>query len=138
MPLELSRLHSLKCGPALASTHVGDIPELVAQSLGTSFRSVNLSREKYEEIIAKHPELIDYDFLQLPYIFAHGLWIAEQGQPTCRLVSSPIPNSDQRYKAVVKRAVRSPDLWLKSFHRTRLRATRALLKRGQILRVFRP
>jgi len=117
---------------------VGDIPKIVAQSLGTDFRSVNLSRAKYEEIIEKHPELTDYDFLQLPYILAHGLWIAERGQPTCRLVSSPIPNSDQRYKAVVKKARIGPDLWLKSFHRTRPRATRSLLKRGSILRMFLP
>lgn len=138
MPLELSRLHSLKCGPLLTSVHVGDIPELVAQSLGTEFRSVNLSRDKYEEITAKHPEMMDYDFLQLPYILAHGLWIAERAQPTCRLVSSPIPNSDQRYKAVVKKAKSGPDLWLKSFHRTRPRATRSFLKRRSILRMFRP
>lgn len=138
MPLELSRLHILKCGPMLASVHVGDIPQIVAQSLRTEFRSVNLSREKFEEVMSKHPEMIDYDFLQLPYILSHGLWIEERGQPSCRLVSSPIPNSDQRYKAVVKRAKAGPDLWLKSFHRTRPRATRSLLKRGTILRMFLP
>jgi hypothetical protein len=138
MPLELSRLHNLRCGPALASVQIGEIPEIVAKSLTTEFRSVNLSREKYEEILRKHSDLRDNDFLQLPYILKHGLWIEEAGQINCRLVSSPIPSSDQRYKVVVKKSKSSPDLWLKSFHRTRPRATRALLKRGPIIRFFVP
>lgn len=137
MPLELSRLHSLRLGPALASVPVGDIPEIVAQDFGTEFRSVNLSRSTYEEIVRKHPDFSDYDFLQIPYILRHGLWLAERDEIHCRLALSAIPNSDQRYKIVVNKAKYGPDLWVKSFHKTRPRATRALLRRGRIIRNFK-
>lgn len=138
MPLELSRLHSLRCGPYLTSVHVGDIPDTVAEDLGTGFRSVNLSRDSYEKIVFKHTYLDDFDFLQLPYVLRHGLWIAEADKPDCRIVCSSIPNSDRRYKAVVKKATKGPELWLRTFHWLKPRATRALLRRGRIVRPYAP
>lgn len=136
MPLELSRLHSLRCGPYLTSVHVGDIPEIISASFGTGFRSVHLSRKYYEKIVGKHKDLTDYDFLQLPYILKHGLWIGESKEPDCRLVCSPIPDSDQRYKVIVRKLSEDSVLWVSTFHKTRPRATRSFLKRGPILRFF--
>lgn len=136
MPLELSRLHSLRCGPYLTSVPVGDIPEIVANSLATDFRSVNLSRESYEKIVRRHSDLSDFDFLNLPFILRHGLWIAERNEPQCRVALSPVPGSEQRYKAVIKRATRGPELWLTAFHRTKPRATRAIMKRGTVIKFY--
>ena len=136
MPLELSRLHSLRFGPPQASVHVGDIPEVISASFGTAFRSVYLSRKYYEKIIKKHTDLTDFDFLQLPYILKHGLWIGERNAPDYRLVCSPVPDSDQRYKVIVRTLDKDSVLWISTFHKTRPRATRSFLKRGPILRFF--
>lgn len=136
MSLELSRLQSLRCGPRGAAIQVGDIPHQAANHLGTGFRTVNLSRESYEKIVRKHYDLKDYDFLQLPFILQHGLWIAETKKLNCLIASCPIPSSELRYKVAVKKSNVGPDLWLIAFHRINPRATTALLKRGPIVRMF--
>ena len=138
MPLELSRLQALRFGPYLTTVHVGDIPEIVASDMGTAFRAVNLSRETYEKIVGKHKYLTDYDLLQLPYILQHGLWIAEQDEIDFRVVCSSVPLNDRRYKALVKKATTGPEIWLRAFHWLKPRATRAILRRGRIVRPFSP
>lgn len=138
MSLELSRLQGLRYGPEGASVHVGDVPQQTAAHLQTAFRAVNLSRASYDKIRSRHSDLNDYDFLQVAFVLRHGLWISETKKPNCAIAVSSLPTSGIRYKAVVKRPVSGPELWLTAFHRINPRATAALLRRGEILRVYVP
>ena len=85
------------------------------------------------------PDLSDLDYLQLPYVLAHGLWLEDSFSELCAVASCPSDNGLVRYKAVVKRPEASPELWLTTFHRLNPRQTKSLIERGgSILRAYRP
>lgn len=138
MPLELSRLQWLRCGPPGASTVVSDVPPEVADYLSTSLRMVNLSREVLAKINEEHGDIVDFTFLELPHLMQHGLWIGERRRPLCAVVSCEGAFSPLRYKVAIKRAAHGPDLWLSTFHRARPRVTKSLLNRGHVIRRFKP
>lgn len=139
MVLELSRLQGLRVGPPGVSTYVGDVPVCVSNYLKTAFRSVNISRSTFDKNQREHPDLTDFDYLQLPYVLEHGLWMQDVFSGLCAVASCPSDNGLVRYKAVVKRPTESPELWLTTFHRLNPRQTKRLIERGgAILRAYRP
>ena len=137
MVLELSRLQDLMLGPPDVSTPIGEVPPEVADYLGTRLRTVYLSRRTLVKIRRKHSYIKDFDFLRLPNLILLGLWMTEKSKPNHAIASCPVDESDYRYKIAIKRAVDSPEIWLTAFHKLNPNATRALLRRGEIILSYR-
>ena len=130
MALTLSDLQCLRCG-VRASHPVGQIPPNVLSELGWDMPWVYLSTESCIHIFKVHSDLQEFDVLALPAVINRGLLIRETHRPRCLVASYVLEGA--RYIATMKRAPRC-EIWVTTFHRSKPKQTKALLKRGEILR----
>jgi hypothetical protein len=130
MAFTLSDLQCLRC-KRLASHPIGQIPRNVLSTLGWDMPWVYLSTESCIHIFEKHPDLQEFDVLALPAVINRGLLIREKHRSSC-LVASYV-HEGTRYIATMKRAA-TYEIWITTFHRSKPKQTKALLKRGEILR----
>lgn len=99
---------------------------------------VHLSRDVLAKINREHPDLADFTFLELPHLIRHGLWVGDRDKPLCAVASCEGAYTPSRYRVAIKRSAHGLDLWVSSFYRTKPRATRSLLKRGDVIRMHTP
>lgn len=130
MAFTLSDLQGLRRG-LLANHAVGELPQRVISALGWDMPWVYLSKESCAHIFKEHPDLKEFDVLALPRVIDRGLLIREIRRPQY-LVASCLHEAT-RYVAVMKRAS-SREIWVTTFHRTKPKQTKALLRRGYVLR----
>jgi hypothetical protein len=128
MAFTLSDLQRLRRG-LLASYPVSQLPQRVLLSLGWDMPWVYLSNESCAHIFREHPDLKEFDVLALPAVIDRGLLVREFRRPQF-LVASCL-HETKRYIAVMKRAA-SREIWVTTFHRSRPRQTKALLRRGYV------
>ena len=125
MAFTLSDLQCLR-SKGLASHLIGQIPPKVISALGWDMPWVYLSSESCIHIFEEHPDLREFDVLALPAVINRGLLIRETHRPRC-LVASYL-HEETRYIATMKRAS-SCEIWITTFHRSKPKQTKALLKK---------
>lgn len=132
MSFTLEDLHGLRAG-RFSERQVGELPNQDLSILGWRSPLVFLSRESLQHINDSHPDITDFDLLLLPDMIRSGLLIQEVAKPA--YISACYQFDTKRFCAVMKVATRSRfDIWLVSMRRMKPRQTRAILKRGRIIR----
>ena len=131
--LTLEDLLSLLAGQVDRPIEVGQLPDDVITRLGWKLPHVYLSADSLQHIYTK-PDISHFDVLLLPLAISNGLLIHETARPEYVLSSYKRADGHQRYITVMKMAQDGCEIWIKSFHRARVRQTRSLLKRGSILK----
>ena len=114
--------------------HVGNIPYAVANHLELKNSNVYLSLDSYNHIQEEHPDITDYDLLLLPLIIEYGMLVSEYEKPNIIMSSYFDPHIGKRFIASVKMAANKTEVWALSMYRARQRQSRALLKRGALLK----
>lgn len=114
--------------------HVGSIPYAVAKHLELKNSNVYLSLKSYKHIQEDHPDISDYDLLMIPLAIQYGLLVTEYKKPNIIMCSYFDPNIGKRYIISVKFAANKTEVWVCSMYRAKLRQTRTLLKKGEILK----
>src|SRR5580704_1667444 len=133
MAFTLSDLQCLRSG-RLANHLIGQIPPKVLSALGWNMPWVYLSSESCIHIFEKHHDLQEFDVLALPAVINRGLLIRETDRP--RYLVASYLHERTRYIATMKRAS-SCEIWITTFHRSKPKQTKALLKRGEVLRAHK-
>jgi hypothetical protein len=116
------------------SIWVGEMPLNVALSLGLAHPNVYMSRERIGHIFERHRDITRFMLLHLPFAIRHGLLIRETRKPECILASYQAADPNRCYIAALKLLSRDCEVWLSSFYRGNIRKTRALIRRGEILK----
>lgn len=119
-------------GGRLIEIEVGTIPHEVRLYLGSSKDTVFLTKFSIKHIFDSHVDHIDIDeLLVLPTVLTKGLWLSDKKRnfaiATCEV-------GQNRYKAAVKSTIARDRIFVSTFHRLAKRQTKALMRRGQILR----
>lgn len=132
MFLELEDLHRLITGQ-VSTLDVGRVPDEVQPYFGSPTRAVFLSTDSIRHILQQHADHLETpELLKIPAALERGLWIADRKMSCC--ISYFDAAESIRYICVVKVTRRRHELYLKTFHRGAKRQTKALLKRGPLLR----
>ena len=100
-------------------------------TLGWDLPWIYLSKESCIHIFEEHPCLQEFELLLLPHAITRGMLIRERDRQNC--VVAIYQHVGKRYIAAMKRS-RSREIWVTTFHRARYKQTKALLKKGQIVR----
>lgn len=111
---------------------VATLPIEVRKYLGCSRDTVFLSKESAEHILMKHGDHItNGDLKLLPLLLFQGLWLSDD-RPTHAVLSCE--HQHKRYKSVIKVTNDRRRTYVKTLHRTARRQTRALMRKGNVLR----
>jgi hypothetical protein len=133
MSFTLADINDLKQGYR-NPIHVGNIPYAVSKHLELNNSNVYLSLDSYKHIQKKHFDVSDYDLLMMPMAIQYGLLVSDYKKPNIIMCSYFDPNIGKRYIISVKIAANKTEIWALSMYRSRQRQTRALLKKGEILK----
>ena len=130
---DIARLRSKWDNPKL----VGILPDAIVRALGWKCHNVYLSSKTLEHINKDHSDVSDFDLLHIPLALRFGLIVAEKSAPNRILISYQPRNEPRRYKCALKATSGATEIWVSTFHRMKARQTRAMLKRGTVLRRHR-
>ena len=135
MSFTLEDLRGLREG-IFSERQVGELPYRDLAALGWRSPLVFLSRSSLAHINQSHPDISDFDLLLLPTLIKSGLLVQENAKPA--YISACYQADGKRFCAVMKVSVRTRfDIWLVSMRRMRPRQTRAILKRGRVIRMHK-
>jgi hypothetical protein len=112
---------------------VGRVVNQARSHLTQKTSTVQLSSDSTRHILSKHGDHLEpASLLLLPASLQNGLWIADR-ENSCR-ISYLEPESGIRYLAALKVTKNKSEVFLTTFHRAQKGQTKALLKRGKVLR----
>ena len=111
----------------------GETPFAELEKLGWPSPIVYLSRQSLYHINQQHPDVTDFDLLQLPNVISSGLLVQEKAKPNILIAISGI--GEHRFAVVMKRASKTNfDVWISSARKLRTRQTASILRRGGVVR----
>ena len=131
--MDIDHLRALLSGERVEPIAVAAIHNpALAEVIGAADRhAVLLSRDTIVKEKVRHPDIDFEQYCVLPDVVRFGLVVQEYSQ---QLVFCYEHHSGRRYRAMVKATLAGHELYVTSFHRMRDRQTKAILKRGLILR----
>lgn len=133
--MDTDHLRALLAGERQEPIVVGAIhrPELVRTIGAPGLHAVLLSADTIVKQRLQHPDIDVDDYRTAPYALRYGLvlWLPEWPR---QLTFCFNDHDGRRYRLFVKSTLRGDGLFVTSLHRTKPRQTKALLKRGTILR----
>jgi hypothetical protein len=132
MTIELSNVVKLRKG-WLSDVSVGPLNPIGVRYLNSSVNDVRLTHKQLLHI-DKHGGITDFDIITIPFGLVKGMFIGEKKHPNHLIINYIFPDNYTRYKAVIKSAANGSELWLCTFHLTRPRQTKDLLKRGHVVK----
>lgn len=114
---------------------VGILEPYVALSIGAIYtREVWLSLVSYQHIREGHPDIPGNELTFIPEALTRGLVIFESNREHWASICYQSAAEGRRFTLAIKAAHNGKEIFLRSVHRMRERQTKALLKRGYILR----
>ena len=132
MALDLEDIANLLAGNS-APIPIGRIVNQARSHLSQKTSVVLLSTDSTRHILTEHGDHMEPStLLILPDALRIGLWIADRGN-SCR-ISFEEKSTGVRYLAAIKATQNRRELYLTTFHRAQKKQTKAVLKRGKILR----
>ena len=133
MSLELSQITALRRN-CMTSAVVGPLAAQGVIFLQSNNPLVSITGERIAHIDASHQGISDVELLSMSYGLRHGLFIADSRKPDCLIVNYLEPGGIRRFKMAIKAVRHLNELWISTFHRLRPRQTKALLRRGVIIK----
>ena len=133
MILTLGDIEALRMG-LRSPIVVGELPFRIQTLLRLKVPNVYLSPSSLRHIKYRHPDIDDFDLLQLPFAIHSGLLLRENLKPNVLQACYQEPSSHRRFVAVMKIVSTGCEVWLQSFHRLKKRQTAQILKRSKILK----
>ena len=109
------------------------LDQKITELVGVSHTEVKLTKHRLNHIIDGHVDVKAKDLMFLPDAITRGLIIQEHLNPPSINICYQHPVIEKRRYKVNIRCI-GGELLIMSFHKTRKRQTRSLLKRGKILR----
>lgn len=132
MLIDLDTLHRLIAGQVRILA-VGRIPDEVQRYFRSTTQTVFLSADSALHILQQHSDHLEVpELLKIPTAIDRGLWIPDRETSCC--LSYFDDKEFIRYIGAVKVTKRRHELYLSTFHRGANRQTKALLRRGKLLR----
>lgn len=137
MVIDLEHLARLLSGK-YSEIPIGVLPPEVTSHLKCGTRTVYLSSQTLMKIVQKHGKSVGLTDVQLiPRAFDVGMWTSERRRPNCCGVFYFHAEPDVRFVAAVKATKNRNKIYLSTFHRSARRQTKAMLKKGELLRASR-
>ena len=117
---------------------VCDIEHDIAQAIGANTCAAILSRETMAKQAARHKDILAKDYAYLVWALDDGLAIKDDNRPQNAIICFQHPHIEYiRYRIYLKCTKSRDEIFIDSFHRTKMGQTRSMLKRGPIIRTHR-
>ena len=128
-------LHRLWSG-AVPWLPLGELEPYIARHIGArGTRHVLLSGESYHHVVHGHPDLGDDELMLMPEALTRGLVLYEKRRRNWAVFCFQHPQAEaRRYALAIKAADHGHQIFARSFHRMHDRQTKAILRRGYLLR----
>lgn len=107
------------------------------RATGWACANVYLSADSLNHIAEEHPDVTDFDLLHIPLAIKYGLIIRDTNASNHLMISYLPKGEGKRFKCVLKAAAEGTEIWVSTFHRIKARQTRAMLRRGSVVRRHR-
>jgi len=114
------------------------LPQDVCAVLGVGTTTVWLSRASLTHIIGGHGDVDVSQLMLLPKAIQWGLLVDDRDRPGNIISSYQDPYADRRYIAIMKIARNRKEIWVTTFHRSKARQTRRILRKGPMLKKHDP
>jgi hypothetical protein len=132
MAFDFYQLHVLR-DTANGNTPVAAIPREVSDYLGCKQTLAYFSSQSLRHALEEHSDLDLMEFLCMPDMVRHGLWITDRKVRNKAVVIYHVPEA-RRYISALKVTGEGFEPYMCSFYRLRDRDYRAKLRRGDVLR----
>ena len=133
MAIELSQVARLRRGGPVSAV-VGPLAREGRLYLNCQATDVILAGDAMRHVAEVHADISDLDVISMSYGLRCGMYVTDNKRPHHLIIAYSHPDTQTRYKMIVKCTAEGRELWVSTFHRLRPRQTRALLSRGKILR----
>ena len=113
---------------------VGQIPYDVAIKISLRNHNIYLSGNSLQHILHAHSDISMIDLLHLPFAVSRGLLVREKAKQNVIIASYLDRETGRRFISALKIAQAGTEIWVSSFYRSKIRQTKRVVARGEILK----
>lgn len=136
--MNLEDLCTLLSRRNLQLIRVCDVDAAIALAIGAETREVLLSRFTIVKQIDRHPDIRTEQYALLGAAIVRGMAVRDRDKPHTAQICFQHPTDERRrYRLFIKRTADRRRIFVDSFHRTSPGQTKAVLKRGILIRPHR-
>jgi hypothetical protein len=132
MSLTLEDIHKIRAG-WLDLIQVAELPSSILESIGWMCPRVYFGKRSLDHIAEGHEDVTDYDLLRIPAAIKLGMMVLDERNGDYLEIGYQTENPNIRFRCTL-RTFSDTEVYVWTFHRTRRKQSRAMLRRGRLIR----